>query len=87
MTGVQTCSPISWKVAQGKTKFTLLTFVKSEEDDPLGPTPSDIYLLYYPLRGLSPCFLLIERIVIKEWDFKPNAKAQVFGPHNSPPKF
>ena len=73
----------SWKVAQGKTKFTLLTFVKSKENDPLGPTPSDIYLLYYPLRGLSPCFLLIGRIIIKEWDFKPNAKAQVFGPHKN----
>ena len=56
----------SWKVAQGKTKFTSLTFVRSEEDDPLGPTPSDIYLLYYPLRGLSPCFLLLGRIIIKE---------------------
>ena len=72
----------SWTVAQGKTKFTSLTFVRSEEDDPLGPTPSDIYLLYYPLRGLSPCFLLLGRIIIKEWNFKPNAEAQVFGPHN-----
>ena len=73
----------SWKVAQGKTKFTLLKFVKSEEDDPLGPTPSDIYLLYYSLRGLFSCFLLLGRIIIKEWDFKPNIKAQVFGLHNN----
>ena len=58
----------SWKGAQGKTKFTLLTFVRFEEDDPLGPTPSKIYLIYYPLRGLSPCFLLFGRIIIKEWD-------------------
>ena len=61
-------------------KFTLLTYVRSEEDDTLGPTPLDIYLLYYLLRGLSPCFLLLERIIIKEWDFKPNAKAQVLAP-------
>ena len=67
----------SWKVAQVKMKFTLLTFVKSEEDDPLGPTPLDIYLLYYLLRGLSPYFLLLGRVIINEWDFKPNAKAQV----------
>ena len=56
----------SWRVVQGKTKFTLLTFVRSEEDDPLGPTPLDTYLLYYLLQGLSPCFLLLGRIIIKE---------------------
>ena len=56
----------SWKIVQGKTKFTLLTFVRSEEDDPLGPTPLDTYLLYYLLRGLSSCFLILERIIIKE---------------------
>ena len=70
----------SWKVVQGKTKLTLLTYVRFEEDDPLGPTPLDIYLLYYLLRGLFPCFLLLGRIVIKKWDFKPNAKAQVLAP-------
>ena len=70
----------SWKVVQGKTKLTLLTYVRSEEDDPLGPTPLDIYLLYYLLRGLFPCFLLLRRIVIKKWDFKPNAKAQALAP-------
>ena len=56
----------SWKVVQGKTKFTLLIFVRSEEDDPLEPTPLDTYLLYYLLRGLSSCFLLLGRIIIKE---------------------
>ena len=78
---------ISWKVIQGKTKVTLQIFVISEEDDPLGPTPLDTYLLYYLLRGLSPCFRLLGRIIIKEWDFKPNVKAQVLAPtiapHNS----
>ena len=70
----------SWKVTQVKTKFTLLTFVRSEEDDPLRPTILDIYLLYYLLRGLSPSFLLLGRVIINEWDFKPNAKAQVLAP-------
>ena len=74
----------SWKVAQVKTKFTLLTFVRSEEDDPLGSTPLDIYLLYYLLRGLSPCFLLIGPVIINEWDFKPNVKAQVLAPTIAP---
>ena len=63
-----------------RRSFTLLTFVRSEEDDPLGPTPLDTYLLYYLLRGLFPCFLLLGRIIIKEWDFKPSAKAQVLAP-------
>ena len=64
----------------GKTKFTLLTYVRSEEDDPLGPTPLGIYLFYYILRDIFPCFLLLGHIVIKKWDFKPNAKAQVLAP-------
>ena len=74
----------SWKVVQGKTKFILLTFVRSEKDDHLRPTPLDTYLLYYLLRGLSPCFLLLGRIIIKEWDFKPSAKAQVLAPTIAP---
>ena len=78
---------VSWKVIQGKTKVTLQIFVRSEEDDPLGPTPLDTYLLYYLLRGLSSCFLLLGHIIIIEWDFKPSAKAQVLAPtiapHNS----
>ena len=73
---------VSWKVAQGKTKFILLTFIRFEEDDPLEQTPLDIYLLYYLLRGLSPYFLLLGRVIIKEWDFKPNAKIQVLAPTN-----
>ena len=70
----------SQKVDQDKTKLTSLTYVRSEEDDPFGPAPLDIYLLYYLLRGLSPCFFLLGRIIIKEWDSKPNAKAQVLAP-------
>ena len=75
---------VSWKVVQGKTKFTLLTFVRFEEDDPLGPTPLDTYPLYYLLRGLCPCFLFLGRIIIKEWDFTLSAKAQVLAPIIAP---
>ena len=57
----------SWKVVQSKTKLTLLIYVRSEEDDPLGPTPFDIYLLYYLLWDLFSCFLLLGHIIIKEW--------------------
>ena len=70
----------SSKVVQGKTKVTLQIFVRSKEDDPLEPTLLDTYLLNYLLRGLSSCFLLLECIIIKEWDFKPNTKAQVLAP-------
>ena len=70
----------SWKVTQVKTKFTLLTFVKSEKDDPLGLMPLNIYLFYYLLWSLSQYFLLLGPIIISEWDFKPNAKAQVLAP-------
>ena len=73
----------SWKVVQDKTKLTLLTYVRSKEDDPLGPTPLGIYLFYYLLRDIFPCFLLLRRIVIKKWDFKPKAKAQVLAPTTS----
>ena len=69
----------SWKVDQGKTKPTLLTYVRSEEDNPLRLTPLDIYTLYYQLWGSlmisSPrtyCYYSV--------GLKPNAKAQVFAP-------
>ena len=61
-----------------------MIYVRSEEDDLLGPTPLDIYLLYYLLRGLFSYFLLLGRIIIKEWDFMPNAKAQVLAPIIAP---
>ena len=70
----------SWKVIQVKTKLTLLTFVRSEEDDPLGLMPLNIYLLYYLLWSLSQYFLLIGRVITSEWDFKPNAEAQILPP-------
>ena len=42
--------------------------------------PSNICLLYHPLWGLSQCFLLLGRVIVSEWGFKPNAKAQVLAP-------
>ena len=71
----------SWKVVQGKTKLTLLTYVRSEEDDPLGPTPLNIYLLYYLLRDLFPCFLFLGRIIIKEWDSYPTQRLKFWPSH------
>ena len=71
---------VSWKVIQGKTKLTLLTYVRSEKDNPLGPTPLDIYLLYYLLRGLFPCFLLLRRIIIKVWGSSPTQRLKFLPP-------
>ena len=60
--------------------LTLLIYVRSKEDNPLGPTPLDIYLLYYLLRGLFPCFLLLGRIIIKEWGSNPTQRLKFSPP-------
>ena len=70
----------SWKVVQGKTKLTLLTYVRSEEDDPLEPIPLDIYLLYYLLRGIFPYFHLLGRIISKEWGSNPTQRLKFLPP-------
>ena len=77
----------SCKVTQVKTKFILLTFVRSEEDDPLELMPLNIYLLYHLLWGLSQYFLLLGRVIVSEWGFKPNVKAQVLAPTIAPQNF
>ena len=77
----------SWKVTQVKTKFILLTFVRSEEDDPLELMPLNIYLLYHLLWGLSQYFLLLGHVIVSEWGFKLNAKAQVLAPTIAPQNF
>ena len=74
----------SWKVAQSKTKLTLLIYVRSEDDDPLRPTPLNIYLLFYLLRGLFPRFLSPRTYYHQRMGLKPNAKAQVFAPTIAP---
>ena len=71
----------SWKVDQGKTKPTSLTYVRSEEDNPLGLTPLDIYTLYYQLRGSLMIFLL-GRIVIKVWDLSPMQRLKFLLPYS-----
>ena len=71
----------SWKVAQSKTKLTLFIYVRSEEDDSLGPIPLDIYLLYYLLRGLFPRFLPFGRVIIKEWGSSPTQRLTFSPPH------
>ena len=71
---------ISWKIIQVKRMLIWLTFVRSEEDDPLGPLPSNLSLHDHPLRGLSNHLLLLGRILIGKWGLRPNTKVQAFAP-------
>ena len=71
----------SWKVDQGKTKLTSLTYVRSEEDSPLGPTPLDVYTLYYQLRG-SLMILFLGHIIIKVWDLSPMQRLKFLLPYS-----
>ena len=71
-----------WKITQVKQKLTWLTFVRSEEDNPLGPVSSNIFLHDHPLWGTSKHFLLLERILVSKRGLKPNIRAQAFAPHN-----
>ena len=72
----------SWKVVQSKTKLTLLIYVRSKEDDPLGPTPLDIYLLYYLLRGLFHAFFSSDALLLKS-GAQAQRKSSSFRLHSS----
>ena len=71
---------ISWKFTQVKRMPTWLTFVRSEEDDPLGLLPSTLSLHDHSLWGLSSHLLLLGRIPISKWGLRPNTKVQAFAP-------
>ena len=70
----------SQKVTQVKTKFTLLTFVKSEEDDPLRLMPLNISLFVQLLWGFPKRFFLLGRTLASKQGFRPNTEAQVLTP-------
>ena len=71
---------ISWKITQVKQMLTCLTFVRSEEDGPLGPLPSNLSLPDHLLWGLSNYFLLLRCIFVNKWGLRPNIKVQAFAP-------
>ena len=73
----------SQKVTQGKTKFTLLTFVRSEEDDPLGLMPLNISLFVQLLWGFPKRFFLLERTLAGKLGFRPYTKTQALAPHSN----
>ena len=74
---------MSWKLTQVKQKLTWLTFVRSKEDNPLGPVPSNISLHGYPLWSISKHLLLLGCILISKWGLRPNIRVQAFAPHNN----
>ena len=57
-----------------------LTFVRSEEEDPLRLLPSTISLHDHSLWGLFSCLFLLGRIPISKWGLRPNTKVQAFAP-------
>ena len=71
----------SWKVVQGRMKLTLLTYVRFEEGDPLGPTSLDVHLLYSSLRGLFHVFFSSDVMLLKS-ETQVQHQDSSFGPHN-----
>ena len=70
-----------WKVTQVKMKFTLLTFVRSEEDDPLGLMLVNISLFVQLLWGFPKRFFLLGRTLASKLGFRLNTEAQALTPH------
>ena len=71
----------SWKVIQVKMKFTLLTFVRSGEDDSLGLVPLNISLFVHLLWGFPKRFILLGRTLVSNQGLRSNVTVQVFAPH------
>ena len=72
----------SQKVTQAKTKFVLLTFVRSEEYDLLGLMPLNISLFVRLLWGFPKRFFLLGRTLASKLGFGLNTEAQALAPHN-----
>ena len=70
----------SWKVVQGKTKLTLLIYVKSEEDDPLGPTPWVFIcsIIYY--GAFSHAFFSSDVLLLKSGTLSPTQRLKFWPP-------
>ena len=69
---------ISWKINQVNRMIAWLTFVRSEENDPLRPRPSTLSWHDYRLWDLPSHLLLLGRIPISKWGLRPNIKVQAF---------
>ena len=64
-------------------KFTLLTFVRSEEDDSLRLVSLNISLFVLLLWGFPKRFLLLGCALVSKRGFKPNTEAQVLAPRSA----
>ena len=70
--------------SQAKAYLTDIRQVRggSEEDNPLGPLPSNISLHDHPLWGFSKHLLLLGHIFVSKLGLRPNIKVQAFAPHS-----
>ena len=69
---------ISWKITQVTRMLAWLTFVRSEEDDPLAPRPSTLSWRDHLFWDLPSRLLLFGLIPIRKWGLRPNIRVQVF---------
>ena len=71
---------VSWKITQVTRILARLIFVRSEEDNLLGPQPSTLSLRDYLFWGPLSHLLLLRRILISKQGLRPNIKIQAFAP-------
>ena len=71
---------ISWKITQVNRMPAWLTFVRSKEDDPLGPRPSTLSWHDHLFWDLPSHLLLLGCIPISKWGLRPNIRVQTFSP-------
>ena len=71
---------IFWKIIQVTWMLAWLIFVRSEEDDPLGPRLSTIFWRDHLFWDLPSRWLILGCIPISKWGLRPNIRVQVFAP-------
>ena len=71
---------ISWKITQVTRMPAWLIFIRSEEDDPLGPRPSTFSWRDHLFWDLPNLLLILGCILISKWGLRPNIRVQAFAP-------
>ena len=69
---------VSWKITQITRMSAWLVFVRSEEDDLLGPRPSTLSWRNHLFWDFSSHLLLLRCIPICKWGLRPNIRIQAF---------
>ena len=71
---------VPWKITQATRMPAWLIFVRSREDDLLGPRPSTLSWRDHLFWDFSSHLLLLGRIPISKWGLRPNIRVQDFAP-------